>query len=220
MTLRDELVLPNVPAVIAAAAQSMNLAHVELWAVCEAIRQTPVWTRHAKIITSRNRFVCELSPTGSAWRLVSSGSILRLLPSPPADERDRPWRVLPGLKEFEDTRTDTVLVIRDAPHLAPQDSLNDWRPDEVANLIASAPMEIFKRRAHVTYLATFLDAIPGVERASPVGTALFELLRNAVLVENGPVFWPRADRRFCPYLIAFRAIECSSSRIEQQRRKS
>jgi hypothetical protein len=184
-TVRDEFVLPTIPAVVAAAAQKLDLAHAELWALCDAVRNTSIWVRHAETITSQARFVCELKSTGSGWRLVASGSILKPLPQPPADERDRPWRVLPGLIDLQDDRKDTVFVVHDAPHLTTQDSLNGWHPDEVAGLIAKAPTTVFSRRTHVAYLAAFLDAIPALGRTLAVGAALFKLLRNVLSAEGG-----------------------------------
>ena len=184
-TLRDELVLPTIPAAVAAAAQKLNLAHTELWALCEAVQKTSVWVGHTKIITSQTRFVCELRPTGPCWQLVTSKSTLRPLLRPPVDERDRPWIVLPGLTEFQNDRNDSVLVMHDAPHLTTQDSLNGWLPDEVADLIAKAPVTVFKRRAHVAYLASFLDTFPETSRNSAVCDALFGLLRNVLSGEGG-----------------------------------
>jgi hypothetical protein len=106
--------------------------------------------------------------------------------------------VLPGLTEFQDDHHNIVLVANDAPHLTTHDALIGWRPEEVTSLIATAPITIFSRRAHVIYLATFLDAIPGVARNSAVGIALFELLRKVLSAEGGAGVLPHAGRRFSP----------------------
>ena len=185
-TVRDELVLPTIPAVVAMAAQTLNLSYAELEAICDAVRNSSVWARHAEAITSQERFVCELKSTGPEWRLVTSDSKLRTLPRPPADERDRPWRVLPSLTQIQNDRSDVVFVVHDAPHLTTPNSLTDWSHQEVAELIAKASITVFSRRAHAAYLAAFLDTIPGLERAPAVGVALFELLRKALLTEGGP----------------------------------
>jgi hypothetical protein len=77
------------------------------------------------------------------------------------------------------------LVINDAPHLTTQDALVGWRPEEVTTLIATIPITVFSRRAHVVYLVTFLDAIPALARNSALGNALFELLRKVLSAEGG-----------------------------------
>ena len=78
-----------------------------------------------------------------------------------------------------------VLVINDASHLTTQDALIGWRPEEVTSLIAAVPITVFSRRAHVVYLATFLDSIPGPARNSAVGIALFELLQKVLSTKGG-----------------------------------
>jgi hypothetical protein len=57
-TVRDELVLPNVPEVIAAAVQTLSLSNAEVWALCDAVKKTSVWTRHTEAITSHTHDSC------------------------------------------------------------------------------------------------------------------------------------------------------------------
>jgi hypothetical protein len=85
-TVRDQLILPNVPAVVAAAVKVFKLPYAEVWSLCDAVLKTRVWTRHMEIVTSRTSFVCELNPKSRPVRMIvafpaggSSDIVARLL---------------------------------------------------------------------------------------------------------------------------------------------
>jgi hypothetical protein len=186
--LRDDVVLPLLPAVLHSAFEAQILSSDQLAALVTALRSSPFGRTHAASIAAHTSLVRALGPvrSGSAarWRLASSEESLRPLPAPKAAGRSEAVDLFPGLLEFADTRGLTLVcgpeatLTRDAP---------SWAPVELAELLTAVKPDVFRSAARAGALAAFLALAVGEDdhRRTAVAEPLLVMLRRA-LSESHP----------------------------------
>jgi hypothetical protein len=138
-----------------------------------------------------------LRRTGAAWELQPARTA-RLLPLPrPVDsDRERPWRVMPGLKVLDDA----VFVDASAPRIA--HAIDPWDEESVCRALEGLPAATLRGEAELKYLLDFLSLHQSVAlNTERVQAQLVRRIRHAL--RDCALSDLRAQRQLFRQLIAF-----------------
>ena len=181
--LRDDVVLPLVPAVLHDAFGAQILSSDQLAALVAALQNCQFGRDHGAAIAARQSLVRALEPVrggyAARWKLVSSGVSLRPLPAPSAAGRVEAVEVLPGLSDWAEAR---VLTLACGPEATLTREAPTWTPDELSTLLTVLKPEVFQNAARAGALAGFLTVAVGEDedRRAAVAEPLFVALRRAL----------------------------------------
>ena len=181
-SLRDELVLPLIPAVLHDALSQQVLSGEALAAAVGALATSDFGRKHRAAIAAEHvlaRCVAVTrGSTGAGWRLVPAGTALRPLPAP--DERGRVALVelMPDVVNWSAARQLTLICGADAL-LAPE--VPSWNPDELKELLAGLAPECFASDRHTRVLTALLTVACAYDdlRVAAAGPVV-ERLRQAI----------------------------------------
>ena len=181
----QRLVLPNLLPALAAFVTQGHLSEDDIATLTDALRGArseaghTFFSRYRTYICLNQAWACIMSPNGRTWKLIQTSTAQRLLPLPkaPNDEPQRPWKVLPGLRDLGDS----VFYDASKPRLACTDST--WDEASLACALAMPTdadlMRAFGTPIGLDYLASFFSQ---EEKkyvvVSTVQDALFSLIRR------------------------------------------
>jgi hypothetical protein len=177
--LRDSVVLPLVPALLRDARDSKIVTSLELAELVRAIARDPWFQTSRGAICKESALVRVLeAPNGIIWRLVSSGTVLRPLPSPVADAPGRIEELFPEIHSWAQTRKVVLCVDKRASLTAEP---MRWTPDDLGSLFSCLAPRAFQSGALAPLLADFLASVEADENdRGAVGVHLVSALRRAL----------------------------------------
>jgi hypothetical protein len=181
--LRDDLVLPLLPGVLRDAWQGEMLTSTQLAEVTMALRRSSFGRDHRAAIASRDVLARVLKPGAKAlatWQILPPGSRLRPLPAPDLRGQVAVAELLPDLCGWADRRGLTLIADQDA---ALTRSDVDWKPAEIADLLAGLAPEVFLQGGRTAVLAAFVTLAVGRDNARQAAAAgpLLATLRKALI---------------------------------------
>ena len=157
-SLRDELVLPLIPAVFHDALAQQLLSSEALAAAVRTLATSDFGRTHRQAIAAEHVLArcvdVTQDSTAAHWRLVPAGTSLRPLPA--ADERGRVGLVelVPNVAKWAAARNLTLVCGTDAL-FAPEEP--NWDPDELKEILAGLEPECFTSERHTRVLTSFLS---------------------------------------------------------------
>jgi hypothetical protein len=180
------LVLPNLLKVMSEFAHQARLSDEDITAMTHALQHARsesgqfFYSKYRSYVCQDQSWACVMSPEGRKWKLIQTSSAQRLLPLPkaPNDEPQRPWKVLPGLRNLGDS----IFYDASKPRLAITD--NTWDEASLACALAMPTdgdlMRAFGTPVGLDYLASFfLQEEKKYVVVSRVQEELFSLVRRA-----------------------------------------
>jgi hypothetical protein len=146
-------------------------------AVGDAGSRVDFFPAFRSFMCKRYSWVRRLLRTGARWELVeSSVEQLLALPTPPARDPQRPWRVFPGLAQLGGY----AFIDAGAPYLA--SAVATWEPELLLRVLTELRPETLKGETDLDYLAGFLEQERlRYVRAGEVQDALVVQLRSFLL---------------------------------------
>ncbi|MGX9991939.1 sacsin N-terminal ATP-binding-like domain-containing protein [Rhizobium sp. Z1P35] len=183
--LRDEVLLPLVPAAIFDAFEAGMLADDELATLLRAIERSGFGRTHRRAIASQHTLARMLveneGKISTNWRLLQADVELRWVPAANARGKFAFHDILPSIIRWAHER-DLALATRPAV-LSRIDPA--WKPDEIEALLAELSPRVFLQGGNAAALAELLEAVVGQDDRlrEAAGTRLLDLLRKA-LMEN------------------------------------
>jgi hypothetical protein len=111
------------------------------------------YTTYKKHICNRNAWVRQLLPDGPKWTCIeldSSHKLLRL-PAPPKTDSNRPWQVLPKLREIRGA----IFCDASAPALVP--SFDTWDEEMLLTVLEVSADSALLKETDLKYLVAFLE---------------------------------------------------------------
>jgi hypothetical protein len=204
--LAQQVVLPMVLPAIARYVQSEGFGDEHITALTEALaRCSAIGDSGARVFFSTAFFrqLCRehvwvriLSPEGAAWKLLPvSESRMLLLPRPVDGDRERPWRVLPGLRRLHGVE----FVDSTAPRICPL--IDPWTEEEVCLALDELPAVSLSSETGLRYLNDFLSMHEKVAlNTERVRSHLVALIRSAL--QGCALGDVRAQRQLFRQLIA------------------
>jgi len=102
-------------------------------------------------LCSTHQWMCCVAPGHRRWQLLRTEDQVLPLPKPPDADLDRPFAVLPNLKQFP------YLTIDDLPRLSASDTLSAWDSTRLATALEINVRDVFDSATSLRYLADFLD---------------------------------------------------------------
>ncbi|GAA0591239.1 sacsin N-terminal ATP-binding-like domain-containing protein [Caenispirillum bisanense] len=174
--LRDEGTLALIPEALAAFVKTAAPSTKEISGLCRAIHSSEIWRRRRAAVTSRASFALVVTQSGATWGMIGPEDLLRPLPTPPDEDRARPWTTLPRLGDIR-----VKLTYAEAPNLRHAGAQDRWTPEELALLLDGLPTESVTRKGRLNWLTDFLEtADPGWRSQEAVGRAVIDAVRRAV----------------------------------------
>ncbi|MDW9378091.1 hypothetical protein GOC57_29745 [Sinorhizobium meliloti] len=183
--LRDEVLLPLVPAAIFDAFEAGMLSDDDLATMLSAFGRSEFGQRNRRAIASQHALARMLEENGGRvsanWRLLPADAALRWVPAANARAKFAFVDILPGIMRWAHERG-LALVTRPAV-LSRFDPA--WKPDEIEALLAELSPRVFLQGGNATALAELLEVVVGQDGRlrEAAGTRLLGLLRKA-LMEN------------------------------------
>lgn len=180
--LRDELVLPMLPAVLHDGMQQGVLTSDCMTATIAAISRSTFGRDNRHAIAARTSLarVISASPSGSVradWQLVPASTNLRPLPAPDETGKIAVARLFPDLLTWASAQE---LVLIGGPEAALLPSVPIWRDDELASLLESMSPTVFNSKAQLEALAEFLVRAGAITQTSPaIAKTVLSHLRTA-----------------------------------------
>jgi len=104
-----------------------------------------------RALCSTQQWICCVAPGHRRWQLLRTEEQVLPLPKPPDADLDRPFAVLPNLKQFP------YLAIDDLPRLSASDTLSAWDSTRLATALEIDVRDVFDSATSLRYLADFLD---------------------------------------------------------------
>lgn len=204
--LAQDIVLPMVLPTIARYVQAAEFNDEQIAGLTDALmRCTAVGDAGAGVsfasafashLHREHVWVRVLRPVGAGWELQpSANTTLLLLPRPVDSDRERPWRVMPGLKYLDHA----VFVDASAPRVS--HAIAPWDEGSVCRALGGLPAASLCGEAELKYLLDFLNLHKSValntERVqSQVVLHIRHALRDCALADL------RAQRQLFRQLIA------------------
>jgi len=181
--LRDEVLLPLVPAAIFDALQAGMLSDDDLAGLLRAVQHSMFGRTHRAAITAQDVLARTLEKTEgkvtATWHLLRAGTKLRWMPAANARGVFNIADILPGVTEWAHGRG-LSLAVRPA-------ALNGgdlvWHPDEIEDLLGQLSHRVFLQGGNAAALAELLEVVVGQDDSLRQAAAprLLELLRGALL---------------------------------------
>lgn len=199
--LRDEVLLPLVPAAIFDAFEAEMLSDDELASLLGAIEGSEFGRRHRLAIALQHalaRTLVENNGKVSAnWRLLQANAKLRWVPAKNLRGKFAFHDILPDIVPWAHDRGLT-LATRPAAltHLDPA-----WKPEEIEDLLEELSPGVFLQGGNATALAGLLEVVVGRDEFLREAAAprLLGLLRNA-LMENKSLAYEEDLRAILAFL--------------------
>lgn len=205
--LAQDIVLPMVLPAIARYVQAAQFNDEQIAALTDALMRCtatgdagvrlPFASAFASHLHREHVWVRVLRRAGAAWELqpVKTARLL-LLPRPVDGDRERPWRVMPGLQLLDGA----VFVDASAPRISHM--IGPWDEESVCRALEGLPAASLRGAAELKYLLDFLRLQQSValntERVqSQLVLRIRQALRDCTLGEL------RAQRQLFRELIAF-----------------
>ena len=204
--LAQQIVLPMVLPAIARYVQTEGFGDEHVTALTEALtRCSAIGDSGARVFFSTAFFpqLCRehvwvrvLRPEGAAWKLLPADEArLLLLPRPVDADRERPWRVLPGLRHLRGVE----FVDNTAPRICPQ--IEPWTEEEVCLALEGLPAASLSSEIGLRYLNEFLSMHEKVAlNTERVRSHLVALIRS--VLRDCPLTEVRAQRQLFRQLVA------------------
>ncbi len=183
--LRDEVLLPLVPAAIFDAFEAGMLADDELATLLRTVERSGFGRTHRRSIASQHTLARMLveneGKVSTNWRLLQADAELRWVPAANARGKFAFHDILPSIIRWAHER-DLALVTRPAV-LSRFDPA--WKPDEIEALLAELSPRVFLQGGNAAALAELLEVVVGQDDRlrETAATRLLSLLRKA-LMEN------------------------------------
>jgi hypothetical protein len=205
--LAQEIVLPMVLPTIAEYVRNEGFgddqisALTDAFARCTASGESGNGQPFASVFASHlhrdHVWVRVLRQTGAFWELQPADlPTMRLLPRPVDGDRERPWRVMPGLASFGDA----VFVDATAPRIA--HAIRHWDEGEVCLALDQLPSTTLSSETGLKYLLEFLFMHRSIAmNTDRVRSHLIVQIRKAL--RDCPLADLRAQRQLFRQLIAF-----------------
>lgn len=181
--LRDEVLLPMIPAAIFDAFQAGMLSDDDLAGLLCAVQNSMFGRTHHGTITKQHALAQTLEETGgkvtATWHLLRAGYKLRWMPAANARGRFTFADILPGITEWAHARGLSLAV---HPAALNGDDLG-WHPDEVEDLLGKLSPRVFLQGGNTAALGELLEVIVGQDDRLRQAAAprLLDLLRKALL---------------------------------------
>lgn len=181
--LRDEVLLPLVPAAIFDAFQAGMLSDDDLAGLLRALWRSEFGRTHRSAVTAQHALARVLEEAGgkvtATWHLLHAGAALRWMPAANARGRFAFTDILPGITDWARKRR-LSLVVRPAA-LTGADL--GWHPDEIGDLLGQLSPRVFLQGGNAVALAELLEVIVGqdVPLRQAAAPRLLNLLRKALL---------------------------------------
>lgn len=159
--LAQEIVLPMVLPAIARYVLDAGFGDQQIASLTEALTRCvatgdsgariPFASTFSAHLHRDHVWVRVLRRSGAAWELQSARTPKLLpLPRPVEGDRERPWRVMPGLKHLDDA----VFVDASAPRIS--HSVAPWDEESVCLALEGLPAASLRGEAELKYLVEFL----------------------------------------------------------------
>lgn len=181
--LRDEVLLPLVPAAIFDAFQAGMLSDDDLAGLLRALWRSEFGRTHRSAVTAQHTLARVLQEAGgkvtATWHLLHAGAALRWMPAANARGRFAFTDILPGITDWARKRR-LSLVVRPAA-LTGGDL--GWHPDEIVELLSQLSPRVFLQGGNAAALAELLEVVVGQDDRLRQAAAprLLDLLRKALL---------------------------------------
>ena len=188
-TLRDKIVLPQLPNVLYDALQAQIVSGRQLAEFLSSLTSSRFGNEHGSAIAGEHCLIRKAKQKGdvaiATWELVPGNSEIR--PLPPPDDRSRvaTTDVFPNLCEWAAKRD---LILTAGPEAALTLSKPKWRADEISDLLSSLAVAAFHRGKRAEVLSTFLGVAVGSHdslreaAAAPLLAGLRRALIEQVLI--------------------------------------
>ncbi|MBR7651737.1 hypothetical protein KCX83_05295 [Brucella oryzae] len=181
--LRDEVLLPLVPAAIFDAFQAGMLSDDDLAGLLRAVQRSEFGRTHRRAITAQHALARVLEEAGgkvtATWHLLHAGAALRWMPAANARGKFAFTDILPGITDWAYGRG-LSLAVRPAA-LSGGDL--GWLPDEIEDLLGQLSPQVFLQGGNAAALAELLEVAIGQDDRLRQAAAprLQDLLRKALL---------------------------------------
>lgn len=160
--LAQDIVLPMVLPAIAEYVRSEGFGDEQIAALTDAFSRctAPGEAGNGKSFSSKfaahlhrdHVWVRVLRRTGASWELQPADlTMMRLLPRPVDSDRERPWRVMPGLANF----VDAIFVDATAPRIS--HTIRHWDQEDVCLAVDQLPSATLCSETALKYLIEFLS---------------------------------------------------------------
>ncbi|MGO8203483.1 sacsin N-terminal ATP-binding-like domain-containing protein [Rhizobium ruizarguesonis] len=183
--LRDEVLLPLVPAAIFDAFEAGMLSDEDLATMLSAAGRSRFGQRYRRAIASQHVLARMLEENGGRvsanWRLLPADAALRWVPAANARAKFAFVDILPGILRWAHERG---LALATRPAALSRVTLT-WQPDEIEGLLAELSPRVFLQGGNAAALAELLDVVVGQNGRlrEAAATRLLDLFREA-LMEN------------------------------------
>lgn len=165
--LAQEIVLPMVLPAIARYVHDAGFGDQQIASLTEALTRCvatgdsgvriPFASTFSAHLHRDHVWIRVLRRSGAAWELQSARTAKLLpLPRPVEGDRERPWRVLPGLKHLDDA----VFVDASAPKVS--HPVSPWDEESLFLALEGLPAASLRGEAELKYLIEFLGMHQGV----------------------------------------------------------
>ncbi|ODR88863.1 hypothetical protein A8M32_20455 [Sinorhizobium alkalisoli] len=183
--LRDEVLLPLVPAAIFDAFEAGMLSDDDLATMLSGVGRSEFGQRNRRAIASQHALARMLEENGGKvsanWRLLPADAALRWVPAANARAKFAFVDILPGIMRWAHERG---LALATRPAALSRVALT-WQPDEIEGLLAELSPRVFLQGGNAAALAELLEVVVGQNDRlrEAAATRLLDLFRQA-LMEN------------------------------------
>jgi hypothetical protein len=182
------LVLPS----LAAFVKGSNLAFNQIEELTAALRRLRLFQDPGlrTALCSTDQWVCCVAPGSRLWQLLPTQEQVLPLPRPPDIDNDRPFAVLPDLKQIP------YLTFDSLPRLSASDTLSVWDSRKLAAMLGIDVTAVFSSATKLDYLVRFLDLCPSEaieddkvqQRLLTIGCQAMAMLGPSALGKNRSLF--------------------------------
>ena len=177
--LRDDVVLPLIPAVLKDALDAKVLDDADLELVVQAIGESRWFAKHRSAICKKHVWVRAVQEKRMAWRLASAHAAIRPLPAAHADARERLDELFPEVATWAEERK-LVLCVNQRAALVPATTF--WTAEELGALFSRLQPCAFQSAARADLLGGILAATTMEDdQRKAIGTHLERALRGALI---------------------------------------
>ncbi len=178
--LRDDVVLPLVPAVLKDALDSNVLDDADLAHVAQAIAQSRWLTEERRrAVCGRHVLMRAVRGRRTVWRLEPAHAVVRPLPAAVADAPERLAALFPGMDAWAEERKLLLCVNQ---HISLVPATTCWTAEELQSLFSRLEPSAFQSSALTGLLGGILTATKlEDDHREAIGTHLERALRGALL---------------------------------------
>jgi hypothetical protein len=181
--LRDEVLLPLVPAAIFDALKAGMLSDDDLAGLLHTFRDSLFGLTHGAAITAQDVLARKLEKTEgkftATWHLLRAGTKIRWMPAANPRGGFTIADIFPGVTEWAQGRGLSLAV---RPAALSWGNLG-WQPDEIEDLLGQVSHRVFLQGGNAGALAELLEVVVGQDDSLRQAAAprLLKLLRGALL---------------------------------------